>query len=379
MAASPAVGGVVLDGVDDAAYFALAAQPEYASVGKLTWSEPGGSFLGSGTLIAEDWVLTAAHNIDGADGAGSGLNNLKFSVGGATYAAEQWIAEPTWAALGGDQDLDNYLAGYDIALVKLSSPVEGVAPATLYAGEDELGLVGTAVGFGSQGVGSTGFQAGTAGTKIAGQNVIDAVGPDKSPGSNPFAFNVDNDRLLAVDFDSPTSPFESRLGDRSPLELEYLIAPGDSGGGLFIDVDGETLLAGVTSFGLSVDANGPNSDYGDLGGFTRVSSFVDWIEATLLEVDGPEELEMHAAVAAGAVPLTGDANGDGVVDAADLVVFRDLGGDPSEAFENFGSGSLSDSLVVAVVPEPSAGLLIAVGGLSAGLGRRGGRGPVCGG
>src|SRR5439155_27309517 len=102
--------------------------------------EPG--FGASGTLIENNWVLTAAHVMDGTASA-------QFTVGGRTYGVSKWITHPRW---------DNALRrGYDLALVKLNVPVSNVAPATLYTGHQELGATATFVGFGRTGTGVTGF------------------------------------------------------------------------------------------------------------------------------------------------------------------------------------------------------------------------------
>src|SRR5208283_4095111 len=68
------------------------------------------------------------------------------------------------------------------------------------------------------------------------------------------------------------------FGCSHSLPLEGLIAPGDSGGGLFITTSTGTYLAGVNSF-VGSDSNLPNSMYGNFSGHTRVSAYSDWIEA----------------------------------------------------------------------------------------------------
>jgi len=59
----------------------------------------------------------------------------------------------------------------------------------------------------------------------------------------------------------------------SKTELEFLIASGDSGGGLFID----NKLAGINSCVMAVDKK-PDSTYNDESGHTRVSKFLGWIK-----------------------------------------------------------------------------------------------------
>jgi hypothetical protein len=99
--------------------------------------------------------------------------------------------------------------------------------------------------------------------------MIDAQGDGFSISSN----------LLFVDFDQPGVPGESIVGSNSPLDLEYLSAPGDSGGGLFITQDSQTFLVGVTSFGWGYADGVANSDYGDLAGFTSTTAYAGWISS----------------------------------------------------------------------------------------------------
>lgn len=139
----------------------------------------------------------------------------------------------------------------------------GITPAVLWAGGGELGNVGTHVGYGVTGSLATGYNSGSAGTKRAGQNMIDVLGS---------FFAGYSDRLVFADYDEPGDPSESWFGDSTPLDLEYGIAPGDSGGGLFIG----STLAGVHSFLAWGDGAG-DADYGDLGASVRVSQFQDWI------------------------------------------------------------------------------------------------------
>ncbi|MEM6798704.1 MAG: trypsin-like serine protease [Planctomycetota bacterium] len=307
--------GTIRHDRSDALYTGLAAESRFDAVGRFSWVESSGSFLASGVLISSEWVLTAAHVVDGTNGLGAGISNLNFFLDGSARSAAQWIPHPNWAASGGE---NNLFAGWDIALVRLGQPITEVAPATLYTDRDELTQTATIVGFGATGTGLTGATQ-PSGTKRAGQNVIDAVGTNVTPGS---VISPPTDRLVTIDFDQPGAPGASTLGGSTPLNLEYLTAPGDSGGGLFLESEGETRLAAVTSLGSSFSQI--NSDYGDRASFTRVSSFIDWIETTT-------GLNLTS-------PMPGDFNGDGSVDTADFALWQAQFGATGSGFAADGNG-----------------------------------------
>ena len=246
--------GTIRADVDPLAYLDLGAQAKYASVGRLSTTRSSGSLISSGTLIAPDVVLTAAHALDGATA-------LSFHVGGTSYTATQWTPYPLWTG--------NLEAGYDLGLIQLNAPVTGVNWATRYSGNQERGMTVTEVGYGMTGTGLTGATR-YDGQKRAGTNRIDSL--TASSGSAA--------RLMWMDFDPPGSLPNNRSGNRGPTALEYLIARGDSGGGLFADTKYGTQLLGVSSFGYSLDGT-VDASYGEHAGFTRVSAFNAWIDSML--------------------------------------------------------------------------------------------------
>jgi hypothetical protein len=249
------LAGVIRDDRADSLYTGLGNDARYASVGQILGSTADYNFSASGVLIANNWVLTAAHVVDQA-------TSLSFVLDGTTYTPESWFAHGQWDG--------NLGKGYDIGLIKFAPTLDtGIAPAARYTGSKELGKVGTFVGYGMTGTGLTGAVT-FDGQKRAGVNTID--GWYRTAGKTP--------RIFGADFDNPSST-SNVIGSSTALGLEYLISFGDSGGGVFIDVGGAAMLAGINSFGIDQNGDGAWSDYGDLTGHTRVSAFNSWIDSFL--------------------------------------------------------------------------------------------------
>jgi hypothetical protein len=254
-------------------YLDLAADPRYASAGAIHVDRSGEASSGSGVLIGDRWVLTAAHLL-------SGTTNLTFTVGGAEYDADGWVMHPKYTG-----DLRK---GFDLGLVRLSEPVTDVTPAGLYRWRNEQNRVGVFDGFGRTGTGRTGGQPfdDVDGRARAGTNTIDGS-VDRKPGSgHSTAKLATGANLFVTDFDNPAYESDNATGSPTPTDLELLISQGDSGGPVFLDAprrrhaDDPPLVAGIHSFGEFVD-DADDSDYGDITGHTRVAVFRPWIERTM--------------------------------------------------------------------------------------------------
>jgi hypothetical protein len=256
--------GTIRDDVSDQQYTDLAALPEYAAVGKLDTTFGSSSYVGSGTLISSRWILTSASNVYNTTLSPSTASSVNFTVNGTTYTGASWVYNSGWNG-------NNVSAGADIALVRLSTPVSGVTPAVRYADTAEVGQTATMVGYGLTGTGLTGAVAGTAGTKRAGQNVVDL--PDSY-------FVSYSSNILYTDFDNPHNAADSWLGTATPLDREYATASGDMGGGWFVGSGSNARLAAVTSFNSRRDGT-MNSDYGDVSAAVRVYAFNSWIDDTI--------------------------------------------------------------------------------------------------
>jgi hypothetical protein len=235
-------------------------EAEYRELAR-RWPAPCAMNLpgGEGTPIAPDWIATAAHV----------ARHLK--VGGAVTCSG---STTTIARLeiypGGGEGRD------DLALVHLAAPLAASRPVRLYRGRDELGATVVFLGRGRFGTGLTGPMTGD-GVLRAATNVVERV----------------HERLLVFRFDAPPAG----------TAMEGISGPGDSGGPALLEVGGEVLLAGISS-GQDARAQGNREGvYGVLEYYTRVSSYVDWIDGIVLARTGPcpgETGRLTPARAAGA-------------------------------------------------------------------------------
>jgi T5SS/PEP-CTERM-associated repeat protein len=223
----------------------------------------------SWTLVSPNWALTAGHCVTSPD---VDPGDMDFFLGGQSRQGERLEVHDNWV------DDETFPKGWDLAMVRLNNPLSNRAPAKLYRGSGELGEKITSVGFGKTGDGYSGADE-PSGTKRAGTNIIDSTDPTARS----------NGRLLSYDFDEPGNLKTYQGRDSRITDLEYMPAPGDSGGGQFINVDGEDRLAGVTSYSTTTDFLdfNPDREYGEYSNAVRVSQFTDWIEGNIATATGP--------------------------------------------------------------------------------------------
>ncbi len=147
----------------------------------------------------------------------------------------------------------------DIALIKLSQPLNDVTPVAMHRTSDEQGQLGKLYGKGATGNGLT------------GQNMHSS-----HRGSLRRAYN----RVSSAYGKWLTYKFDA--GPEGHL-LEGATGGGDSGGPLLIEVDGKWTLAGLTAWQF---ATGDISDfqpgrYGQVSYLVRISHYADWADSVI--------------------------------------------------------------------------------------------------
>jgi hypothetical protein len=206
---SPAVAGTLSEPI-------LGGTPatagQYPSVVAL---DLGGQALCTGTLIDKDWVLTAAHCLQGFSASSIQVHfntvNINQSFG-TVVGASMAIPKPEFNI--------SDLGSNDIGLIKLARSVTDIQPTAvnLYAAKAPVGIKVTMVGFGATAAGG----GGNIGVEyVVDQTSVSCSGTGGSD-ANLLCFN--------------------QVSGKGKCE-------GDSGGPSFAMIDGRLTQVGITSFG----------------------------------------------------------------------------------------------------------------------------------
>lgn len=240
---SVALAGTIEDSISDARYRQYGEQFAAYTCRLVGRNTDGNPQIGTCTVLAPHWALTAAHVV--ADMTECGV---------WTKAGHHRI-DRVFAY----RDYTGTFAEHDIALVHVVRPFELANYPPLTDGSEQVGSVCTAAGYGVTGTLSAGFGR--------GDNEIRAG----------------TMRLTGTE----RSVWVCRI-QRAGSPLPFCIAPGDSGGPLWgRAADGRTVLIGVNSYTAKVGKPPVRSQVGEESGHTRVALYLDWIREIAGRLDEP--------------------------------------------------------------------------------------------
>lgn len=193
----------------------------------------GKLFCASAIVIDRHWIITAAHVV----------NNARFCV-----VSQDDKANMVDEIIVHENFNPNKFGSTDMALGYMEKPIDLNFYPSLYEENNEQGKICSIVGYGFTGNFKTGA----------------IIGDDKKRAGTNMIQYIDRDLLICN---------ASQPNDKDSTGLEFLIASGDSGGGLFID----GRLAGINSGVLAADKIA-DSSYTDESAHTRISTNIRWIK-----------------------------------------------------------------------------------------------------
>ncbi len=272
--------------------------PDFRSVVSIHVADGDNVGIGSGVLINSQWILTAAHNFILPEETKNlpKLSNVTILIGNdpnkpiKMVKVSQIIVHPHWTTSDG-----GFEKGTDLALVKLATPITDITPATVnydLTGEKDKAFIWSC-GFGDYSQQASQNRDDYS-KKHAMVNVLDRI---VNGLTTTVAGTSYNGGILAFDFDAPDGKYNT-LGDNianeqekvlgsgnsaaEALEMEGGTVQGDSGGPIFIKIDGVWKVCGLLHGGVDdVRPGHKDSSYGDISIYCRTASASAWIQSII--------------------------------------------------------------------------------------------------
>ncbi len=215
----------------------------------------GGSHFCGGSILSENWVITAAHCVD----SGDSVSTTQVAAGITDQSDEGQVADVAELIIADGYGNINGGVENDFAILRLDSPldlsgsaasaIELVTPEDREAGATEPGTPALVSGWGATSEGGDGAETLQA-VEIPIMSEADAI--------DAYGSAVTDDQLAAG----------LEEGGKDACQ-------GDSGGPLVVDVDGTPKLAGVVSWGDGCAREGSP------GMYARVSAFESLVVETV--------------------------------------------------------------------------------------------------